>query len=152
MGMHAVMEFYSNSPMVGYIKLVGCVMLFLFGLYTYKARPYEMAAPGQGRGTLWHNMLTGFLVAISNPLIIILFIVLFESVGFVEPEYKFEYIFGFAAIAAGAVLWWFTLSGAIDKVRARFQLSSVLRLNKAIGILVMLAAVASFAYTLYNII
>ena len=71
--------------------------------------------------------------------------------GFIRPEYGLEYIFGFAAIVVGACLWWFCLSGAIDRVRMRFRLSSVVRLNKAIGILVMLAAVAGFAYTLYYI-
>ena len=75
-----------------------------------------------------------------------------RGIRFVQPEYEYEYAFGFAAIAAGAVLWWFALSGAIDKVRTRFQLSSVVRLNKTIGFVVMLAAVASFAYTLYNIL
>lgn len=151
LGMRAVMEFFSNSPSVDYFKLGGSIMLFLFGLYTYKARPHDVTSPSHSRGTLANNMLTGFLVSISNPLVIVLFIALFDSVGFIRPEYGLEYIFGFAAIVVGACLWWFCLSGAIDRVRMRFRLSSVVRLNRAIGILVMLAALAGFAYTLYYI-
>ncbi len=142
--MSMMMEFLDNSPWVERFKLAGIVMLFLFGLYSFRAIPRPLP-PSRGRGTLASNMLTGFLVALSNPLIIILFMALFDSLNFIQPTYRFEYIFGFAAIATGACLWWFCLTGGIDKVRSRFQMRAIVRLNRIIGIIVMLAALVGFA-------
>ena len=151
LGMHAVMEFFRSSPSVRYFKLVGVVVLFLFGLFTYLSPPDETVMPSRRLGTLANNALTGFLAAISNPLIIVLFIAVFDSVGFIQPEYGAEYIFGFAAIAVGACLWWFSLTAAVNRVRLRFNMQSVIRMNKAIGVLVMLAALVGLVYTLYII-
>ena len=147
--MSVVLSLFAREPLVRYFKLGGVAMLFLFGLYSFLATPRALEHPSKGLGTLSHNMLTGFLVAVTNPLIILLYIALFDSVDFIKPEYGFEYVFGFAAIAVGACLWWFCLTGAIDKVRARFDMNRIALLNKAIGLLVMLAAIAGLAHTLY---
>ena len=146
--MSMVMEFYENSPSVRYFKWLAVTMLFLFGLYSFCVTPQPLRYPSRGRGTLAQNMLTGFLVAVTNPLIVVLFIALFDSFNFIKPEYHYEYIFGFAAIAVGACLWWFSLTKGIDRVRARFEMKNILRLNRAIGIVVMLAALVGLLHTL----
>ncbi|MBQ2459582.1 MAG: LysE family transporter [Bacteroidaceae bacterium] len=150
LGMSLAMALMERNRTVLYLKLAGAVMLFVFGLYTYLARP-AVRPPSKNRGTLAHNMLTGFAVTLSNPLIIFLFVALFARFDFVESEFRPETLFGFAGIVCGALLWWFCLTGVIDHVRTRFQMRNIVWLNHAIGALVMTASLVGLAYTLYNI-
>lgn len=150
LGMSLAMALMERDRTVLYLKLAGAVMLFLFGLYTFLARP-AVRPPSKNRGSLAHNMLTGLAVTLSNPLIILLFVALFARFDFVESHFRAETVFGFVGIACGALLWWFCLTGVIDHVRTRFRMQNIVRLNRAIGALVMVASLLGLAYTLYNI-
>ena len=147
LGMSVALEFVERPNAVLYLKLLGSVMLFLFGLWTYNATP-QVRRPSRNRGTLAHNMLTGLLVTLGNPLIILLFVALFARFDFVEAHFRWENVFGFVGIACGAFLWWFCLTGAIDRLRTRFQMKNIVRLNRAIGLVVMVASVVGFFYTI----
>ena len=99
----------------------------------------------KNKGTLTSNGVTAFLVTLSNPLIIFLFIGLFARFSFVEPgELVSETLTGYLSIVAGALLWWFGITWFVDKVRNRFNLHGILYLNRAIGGIVMAVSVIGF--------
>ena len=152
LGMTFVMDFIERPRTMLYLKIGGSVMLFFFGLFTFFFKPTPSHHTSHGRGTLLHNMFTGFLVTLSNPLIIFLFVALFARFEFLDRSNRFELPFGYLAILVGACLWWFTLSGAIDKVRARFRMQNIVRVNRFIGVVVMLASVVGLVYFCYYIL
>ena len=152
LGMTFVMDFIERPRTMLYLKIGGSVMLFFFGLFTFFVKPTPSHHTSHGRGTLLHNMFTGFLVTLSNPLIIFLFVALFARFEFLDHSNRFELPFGYLAILVGACLWWFTLSGAIDKVRARFRMQNIVRVNRFIGVVVMLASVVGLVYFCYYIL
>ena len=152
LGMTFVMDFIERPRTMLYLKIGGSVMLFFFGLFTFFVKPTPSHHTSHGRGTLLHNMFTGFLVTLSNPLIIFLFVALFARFEFLDRSNRFELPFGYLAILVGACLWWFTLSGAIDKVRARFRMQNIVRVNRFIGVVVMLASVVGLVYFCYYIL
>ena len=82
-GMSYVMDVLNNQQTRMYLQIVGSVLLLVFGLYTYKSDPTKkIHNSGNGRGTLWHNGVTAFLVTFSNPLIIFLFLATFAQFAF----------------------------------------------------------------------
>ncbi len=145
-GMSVVMDFVEKPSTMFYLKLGGSLMLFLFGWYTYRSKP-SIAPPGTTRGNLLQNGLTGFLVTLSNPLIIFLFMVLFARFEFVQPDHPIEQTFGMMGIAVGALVWWFSLTTAINKVRNSFHMETIGRINRVIGVAVMTAAVIGLVFT-----
>ncbi len=151
LGMTFVMDFIERPRTMLYLKIGGSVMLFFFGLFTFFVKPAPSHHTSRGRGTLLHNLFTGFLVTLSNPLIIFLFVALFARFEFLDRSHRFELPFGYLAILLGACLWWFALSGAIDKVRARFRMQNIVRVNRFIGVVVMLASVIGLVYFCYYI-
>lgn len=151
LGMSIVMEIIQHPGYMLYLKIGGSLMLFLFGLYTYFAKPAPFRPPSKNKGTLAHNMFTGFLVTFSNPLIIFLFMVLFARFDFIIPEHYVERSLGGIAIALGAILWWFALTAAVNKIRTRFNSTTITRINRAIGIAVMISATLGGIYTLFVI-
>ncbi|MDE6634536.1 MAG: LysE family translocator [Bacteroidaceae bacterium] len=149
LGMSFVMEFVERPRNMYVLQLTGAVMLFLFGCYTYRSNPVHAVHPVSGkRGTLFQNGLTGFLVTLSNPLIVFLFVALYARFAFVVPDHPMEMGMGYLAIVAGSLLWWYGLTYSISKVRTRFDMRGVLWLNRIIGIVVMVFSALGFYFTL----
>lgn len=149
LGMSLVMDFVEQPRTMYLLQLLGAVMLFLFGWFTFRANPTRTMTKASGqRGTLLHNGMTGFLVALSNPLIVLLFVALFARFAFVVPHHYVEQTFGYIAIAVGAVGWWYGLTYGIDHVRNRFDMRGIVWMNRTIGIVVMVVSVLGFYFTL----
>lgn len=148
-GMSFVVEFIENKTNMFYLQLAGSVMLLLFGIYTFRTNPVNsMRPPSNKKGTLIHNMVTGFLVTFSNPLIIFLFVALFARFTFVVPDHLLQQSLGYVSIFVGALIWWFALGYGINKIKSHFEVRGIWILNKIIGTVVMIAAVLGLIITL----
>ena len=57
-------------------------MLLGFGIYSFRSNPTKnMHRSSKTKGTLMHNFITAFLVTLSNPLIILLFMAVFAQLA-----------------------------------------------------------------------
>ena len=151
-GMSYVMDVLNNQQTRMYLQIVGSVLLLVFGLYTYKSDPTKkIHNSGNGRGTLWHNGVTAFLVTFSNPLIIFLFLASYAQFAFVMPNHPFEMVVGFLSIIFGALLWWYGLTWLIDKIRGKFDANGIRLINQVIGSVVVLCSILMFFGTVTNL-
>ncbi len=149
LGMSFVMDFVERPRNMYALQLVGAVMLFGFGLFTFKSNPTRSLHPSSNRrGTLWHNALTGFLVTLSNPLIVFLFVALYARFAFIVPGHRIEQGVGYLAVIGGAVIWWWGLTYSINKIRNHFDIHGIVWLNRTIGIVVMVVSLLGFYFTL----
>ena len=149
LGMSFVVDFIEDKTNMFYLQLIESVMMFICGIYTYRSNPTKSIRPtSPKKGTLVHNMVTGFFVTFSNPLIIFLFVALFARFTFVVPDFLVQQSIGYLSIALGALLWWFTLTYFIDKVRSRFDVKGIWILNRIIGSIVIVAAIGGIIITL----
>ncbi len=146
-GMSFVFDYVSNN--VFYLQLFGSILLLIFGIHTFRSNPVKaLRAPSGKKGSYMHNFLTAFLVTLSNPLIILLFIGLFARFSFVsEGMLVSETITGYVAIVTGALLWWFLLSTGVSKVRTQFNLRGIWIINRTIGVIVIIVAVVGLIIT-----
>lgn len=149
-GMSFVIEFIENPRTMYILQLVGSVLLFIFGYYTYRTKP-QLRPSSKNKGTLTHNGVTAFLVTFSNPLIIFLFLALFARFTFVVPEHVGQQILGYISIFLGAMLWWYGLTYIVDKLRLTFELERVGLINRIIGVSVMVASVLGLLSTLLGL-
>lgn len=147
-GMSFMDEFLMKHQVL--LQIVGSIMLFVFGIYTFRSNPVHSIRPvSSNKGTYFHNFLTAFLVTLSNPLIIFLFIGLFARFSFVMPGSPIGFqLVGYLAIVLGALLWWFGITYFVNKVRTQFNVRGIWILNRVIGSIVMLASVVSLVYTI----
>lgn len=151
-GMSYVMDVLSNQQTKMYLQIVGSIMLLLFGLYTYRSDPTKkIHNSGNGKGTLWHNGVTAFLVTFSNPLIIFLFLACYAQFAFVMPNHPFEMFVGFLSIVFGALLWWYGLTWLINKIRGKFDANGIKIINQFIGAVVVLCSIIMFLGTVTNL-
>lgn len=151
-GMSFVMDFINNEQNRFYLQIIGSIMLLIFGLFTWRTDPTKnMHRSGKQKGTLTHNFVTAFLVTLSNPLIIFLFLGLFAQFAFVIPDRPFEMTVGFISIVAGALLWWFGLSWLVDKIRTIFDDEGIKVINQIIGAVVMIVSAIVLFGTVTNL-
>ena len=160
-GMSFVYDFINNEHNMFVLQLVGCLLLFVFGLYTFRSNPHAYRTDPMAKlhtvpatkGKLAYNFITGFVVTISNPLIVLLFVAMFARFSFVLPEVGVpERISGYAAIWVGAVAWWFIITYAVNKLRACFDVRGIWLLNRIIGSVVMLFGVLGGAHACLGLI
>lgn len=150
LGMSFVVEFIEQPRTMYILQLAGSVLLFGFGLYTYRSRP-QLRPTSNHRGTLMHNMFTAFLLTLGNPLIIFLFLALFARFTFVVPEHIGQQCLGYVSIFLGAMLWWYGLTYIIDKVRTNFDVNRIWLINQIIGVVVMVVSVLGLLSTLLGL-
>ena len=152
-GMSFVMDFVGTEHNRFVLQLSGSVVLLLFGIYCYRSNPTKnmhQSSKNQ-KGTLAHNGITAFLVTLSNPLIIFLFIFLFAQFAFVVNDRPFEMTIGYISIIIGAMLWWFGLTWLIDKVRGKFDNYGIVLINRVVGCIVVIFSVIMLLGTVFNL-
>jgi len=152
-GMSFVMNFVNNERNRFLLQISGSVLLLIFGIYCYRSNPTRKLhrSTRRSKGSLVHNGITAFLVTLSNPLIIFLFIFLFAQFAFVVPNRPIEMGIGYASIVGGAVLWWFGLTWLIDKVRGKFDDNGILIINRIVGWIVIIFSVIMLVGTVFNL-
>ncbi|MBQ6681187.1 MAG: LysE family transporter [Prevotella sp.] len=155
LGMSFVMDFINNAQNKFLLQIFGSLMLLGFGIYSYMSDPMKNAHQSSNKkGSLTHNGMTAFLVTLSNPLIIFLFMATFGSFAFIIPDHPLEMTVGYLSIVIGALLWWFGLTWLVDKIRNKFDVSGIVILNKIIGSIVIvfsLVALVGLVFNLYQL-
>lgn len=147
-GLSFVMSFLEKDSSIFVLKVLGSVVLFIFGLHAYRTKVQAHQSTMAKKGTLWHNALTGFLLTLSNPLIVFLFIALFARFDFISDSHIYEQVMGYSMVFVGALLWWICLTTAIRTVSKRFDVSYIELFNRILGLLVMGASLIGLMYTL----
>lgn len=150
LGMSFVMDFIERPTTIFCLKILGSIMLFFFGAYTYFAKPTKPHKSSGKVGSFWHNMFTGLAITASNPLIVFLFLALFARCGFVVPDHPAEQAIGYAGVFVGAIVWWLCLTTALNKLGSRFDMNTISVLNRLLGLLVMVASSVGLIYTLFR--
>ena len=150
-GMSFVVDIIENPAIALIIKIVGSVLLFGFGLYTFRSIPKssvkdDIPTPAE-KNDLKSYSISGFAVTFSNPLIIFMFVALFGQFTFILVDNIIPQIVGYIAIIGGALSWWFSLTWLVDKVRAKFNNKVLWWINRVIGIIVMVVSGLMIVYT-----
>lgn len=147
-GMTFVTDFIRNENNKLVMQLLGSALLLIFGIYMLLSHPHGSGIQLSKDKGLTRNALTAFLLTFSNPLIILLFLVLFARFDFIRPDLPVNTIVGYVAMVVGAMTWWFVLSFVINKIRNTFSPKYIRVLNVTLGGVVIAAALVGFFFTI----
>jgi predicted NBD/HSP70 family sugar kinase len=133
-------------------RTCGCGRTGCLEAYCFKSDPMKnMHKSSNKQGTLMHNGITAFLVTLSNPLIVFLFMATFAQFAFVVPDMPVEMGVGYLSIVFGALLWWFGLTWLVDKIRNKFDTNGIVIINKVIGSVVIIFSIIALFGTIFNL-
>lgn len=140
-GIAFITDFIDSNRM--WLSLVGAVVLVCFGIYLFRKNPArdlrkKRKSNHPEPNTWWKDMVSGFLLTFSNPLILFFIIGLFAQFNFLLPEFRYyHYIAGYLFIAVGAIFWWWLITFLVNKMRAHFNVRSLYLVNRIIGSLLI---------------
>lgn len=144
-GLSVFIDFIQNGTAIYWMQLVGALIMFVFGVHTYRSNPMQNARNvSHNKSSLLRNCITGFFITLSNPMIILLFMALFTPFNFILPEQSLLNQFvGYISIFAGAMLWWLFITYVVNKLRRRFDVRGICIINKIIGVAVMVGSLVA---------
>lgn len=149
-GLAFVIDFIEDPRNYFWLKVVGSIVLCIFGAVCLLSNPTrKMHQSSSNKGSIKYNGLTGFLITLSNPLIIFLFMAMMARLDLVLPDRYWQQTLVYLSIFAGALLWWFTLTLIIDKARTRFHVDTINKLNHLLGLIIILVSVYGFITTVF---
>lgn len=144
-GIAFITDFIASQQLL--LQILGSIAIAIFGIYLFRKNPTRQMRRKDvpEANTYWKDIVTGFLLTVSNPLILFFIIGLFARFNFLLPEFRYyHYAAGYLSIAAGAIGWWFLVTFLVDKMRSHFNVRSLYLVNRIIGsILIIFALVGS---------
>lgn len=144
LGLSFITDFITSHQLI--LQITGSLVIIIYGIYLLKNNPTrDLKPPTEKNNNLFKNIGSGFLLTLSNPLILFFIISLFARFNFLSNEYQFyHYIIGFISIFAGALLWWYFITFSVNKVRSHFNMRSLWLLNRIVATILIIMAVVGF--------
>lgn len=141
-----IIDFIRHYEM--YFKLVGLFVLILLGIYIFRSNPTKQIQNYKRRGSSHlQDFLTTFLVTLSNPLSVFVFVAIFTSYSIVlQFSHPLEALLTIFGIFLGCTLWWVSITGLANIFRHKFTINTLYWANRIIGLSVIIIAVAFFIY------
>lgn len=135
-----------------YFKILGASMVVLLGLYIFISNPAKDIQKFQRKGTSYlQDFLTAFLLTVTNPLSVFVFIAIFTSYSLVlQLSQLFEALLIIGGIFVGGATWWFILTGLAHLFRHKLTINTLWWANKIIGLSVILIAVGLFIFLVFE--
>lgn len=157
--LYAIIAAFSMSMVVDFIdshrlmlQIIGSIVVFVFGLYTYATNPVSKLKKMRGGSQNYiQEFISSFLLTVTNPLVVFLFIALFAKYSYLTDDATLtDVILGILCIMVGACFWWTILVGVVSHFRDRFNLRGLYIINRSTGILLMAIALISIVYFIYT--
>jgi len=150
--LYAIVAGFSLTFIIDFIRIhelffqsLGAVVVLILGISIFFKNPVSDLRRNRLRGnTHFQDIISSFLVTVSNPLTVFVFLAVFASSGVaVSLEKPFHSFFVILGISLGAFLWWFTLSGIVSLFKHKINLRVLWWINKTAGALIILFVIVT---------
>lgn len=149
--MSFITDFIDRHQLI--IQIFGGLVLAAFGFYLFKKNPTRAlkTADVPPATSFWSDLISGFFLTFSNPLILFFIIGLFARFSFLQPEYlPGHYIVAYLSIAGGAVAWWYFITLLVSRLKGRFNVRSLWLINRIVALLLFAMAVVGIGMAIYD--
>lgn len=147
-GLSFVTDFIHNHQFI--IQIIGSIVVAIFGFYIFFSNPVKsLNRHSEKKENYRQEYLTSFLLTLSNPMMIFLFLGLFARFNFMADTNSVWMAFPASlAVFIGALSWWFTLTLFASYFRKQFNIRGLLILNRITGSLIIVLAFVALTLTI----
>ncbi len=132
------------------IRIVGGLIVILLGIRISLSNPVKkFRQQNLQKKTYIGDAISGFIITLTNPVVIIVFGAVFAGLGLNETSNNNEIIFTIAGIFIGATLWWTSLTFLVNIFKHKINLRKMFWINRITGILVIVFGFAIILATLF---
>lgn len=152
-GLSFITDFIEEQQL--WLQLIGGIVLAVFALYLFKKNPTRSLKNAEQTPTnnYWTDFATGFLLTFSNPLILFFIIGLFARFCLILPDFTtVHYIFAYACLLSGALLWWYGVTWLVNRLRRRFNVRALWLVNRVVSTILMAMGVFGITMAIKDLI
>ncbi|MGM9873143.1 MAG: LysE family translocator [Muribaculaceae bacterium] len=134
----SVVDYVDSRP--GWLTFVGAGVIVVFALYLFRNNPTRALKTAQPSETnsYWTDFGTGFLLTFSNPFILIITMPVMNNIAMLPPQHSVgHYIFAFACVLLGALMWWNIITWLVSRLRRRFNVRSLWLINRIVACILL---------------
>ena len=136
------------------LQIVSGVVLAAFGVFLFRKNPTRALQPNNPEASknYFTDVVSGFFLTVSNPLILFFIIGLFARFEFIMPDsYSiWHYALAYLSILGGALIWWYLVTMLVNRLRRRFNVRSLWLINCVIGALLIIMAIVGTVMAFTN--
>jgi threonine/homoserine/homoserine lactone efflux protein len=136
-GFSVIRSFINKERFI--ISLIAGIIIIGVGLKVFLSNPVkDMRNREQSDKSLWRDYYSVFVLSISNPYTIFIFVAFFSGVhiyGNVRPE--LVPFFLIPGVLVGTIGWWFFLSYFVSRFKKKIRLRLIVRINNVAGIIII---------------
>lgn len=122
------------------LGIIGSLVLIFIGYRIFIANPIKLIRDQRSSRSnikLVNDLITAFVITISNPIAIFTFGGLFATLGVLNDQSTFSQIsIMIVGVLTGALTWWTTLVLVVNIFRSRIRLRNLFWINRITGIVV----------------
>jgi len=127
-----------------WLRLIGGLFLCYLGVKTFVTRP-PASVTQSGHPNLLAAYASTFFLTLTNPITILFFAAIFTGLGLVKVQGTYASAISLViGVFLGSSFWWVLLSTAVHLLRARFQPSGLLWVNRISGLIIFGFGIAAF--------
>jgi threonine/homoserine/homoserine lactone efflux protein len=140
-GFNVILSFINQERFI--ISVIAGLIIIGIGLKIFLSNPVkDIRNREKTNKSLWRDFYSVFVLSISNPYTIFIFVAFFSGVhinGNVRPDLvPFILIPG---VLIGTITWWFFLSYFVSRFKKNIRLRVIVRVNKVAGIVVIVIGI-----------
>jgi threonine/homoserine/homoserine lactone efflux protein len=140
-GFSVIISFIKEQRFI--ISIIAGFIIIGIGLKVFLSNPVkDFRNREKANKSLWRDYYSLFVVSISNPYTIFIFVAFFSGIHInskISPE--LVPFFLVPGIFLGAVSWWFLLSYFVSRFKKKIRLRSIVKVNKIAGITIMVIGI-----------
>lgn len=141
LGFTVIISFIKEERFI--ITLIAALVIIGVGLKVFLSDPVkEFRNREKVNKSLWRDYYSVFVLSISNPYTIFIFVAFFSGVhikGNIRPE--MVPFFLIPGVLIGTIAWWFFLSYFVSRFKKNIRLRMIVRINKIAGIVIILIGI-----------
>jgi len=141
LGFTFIISFINKERFI--ISLISGLIIIGIGLKIFLSNPVkDLRNREKINKSLWRDYYSVFVLSISNPYTIFIFVAFFSGVhinGDIKPE--LVPFFLIPGVLIGTISWWFFLSYFVSRFKKNIRLRFIVKANKVAGIVVMVIGV-----------
>lgn len=137
-GFSVILGFIKEERFI--ISIIAGLIIIGVGLKVFLSNPVkDIRNREKAEKSLWRDYYSVFVLAVSNPSTIFIFVAFFSGVhinGNVSPE--LVPFFLIPGVLIGTISWWFFLTYFVSRFKKRIRIRLIVRVNKLAGAVIMI--------------
>lgn len=126
-----------------WLQVIGGCFLCYLGVQTLRSKPSEKAANVSG-GNLLKAYTSTLFLTITNPMTILSFVAIFAGLGLSTEQSHIIYsVLLVLGVFGGSVFWWIVLSTGVSFFQKKFNLKSMVWINRLSGLILLIFGLAA---------